>query len=253
MIGIRLPEEDMMGPELGGPYPGHGTDRLRGRTAVCFGDSVTWYDGHKYNWGKEAGKPARGFGSYLASLGMRVRNEGISNATILEIRERILDTDLDGADDVLITSGANDSRFNVPTGTLMPEGSAFDLTTFFGCLQSGIEHIRRAAPAARVVLMTPLNGWIYAPGGYEYPRKDPGRVEKRFADALILAGKAYGCPVCDWYGLIRMDVSARPLMINDPEPDPGAAADPNPLYSLHPSTECYRIMAGLLIGTLCRL
>lgn len=242
----------MMALEISGTYPGHGAEKLSGRSAVCFGDSVTWYDGHEYNWGKEAGKAARGFESYLRALGMRVCNEGVSNATIRDIRERILKTDLEGADDVLLTSGANDSRFNVPTGTLMPEGSAFDLTTFFGCLQSGIEHIRRAAPAARIVLMTPLNGWIYAPGGYEYPRNESGRVEKRFADALIRAGEYYGCPVCDWYGLIIMDESARSLMINDPEPDPGAAADPNPLYSLHPSTECYRIMAGLLIGTLCR-
>ena len=221
-----------------------------GRSAVCFGDSVTWYDGHPYTWGKEAGKPARGFESYLIEKGMRVRNEGISNATIREIRERVFAADLKCANYVFLTSGANDSRFGVPTGRLLPRGSEFDTSSFLGCLQSCIEHILDENASAGIILMTPLNGWIYAPRGYAYPRAESGRVEKRFADAVLEAGAYYGCPVCDWFNGIEMTESARPVMINDPEPDPKADEDPNPLYSLHPSTVCYGLMAGMLIDTI---
>ena len=223
---------------------------LEGRSAVCFGDSVTWYDGHPYTWGKEAGKKARGFESYLREKGMRVSNEGISNATILKIRERVFMTDLKGFDYVFLTSGANDSRFDVPLGSLLPRGSAFDTASFLGCLQSCVEHILDENGSAKIILMTPLNGWIWAPRGYEYPRKENGRVEKRYADALLRAGAYYSCPVCDWFNGIEMTESARPVMINDPEPDSASDEDPNPLYSLHPSTVCYGLMARMLLDTI---
>lgn len=223
-----------------------------GKTAVCFGDSITWYDLHVYNWGKEAGRTARGFESHLRQNGWIVQNEGISNATIREIRERILNTDIRHFDCVLLTSGANDSRFNVPTGSLLPRASAFDTATFTGCLQSSIEYIQTINSTARIVLMTPLNGWIYAPDGYAYPRQISGRVEERFADAILRAGALYGCSVCDWYHDIEMDERARTRMINDPEPDFQSARNPNPLYSLHPSTEGYQIMSKLLIDTMSK-
>ena len=225
-------------------------EHIRGKTAVCFGDSITWYDRHVYNWGKEAGRTARGFESYLRKNGWTVQNEGISNATIREIRERILKTDIQHFVCILLTSGANDSRFNVPTGSLLPRASTFDTTTFMGCLQSSIEYIQTINSAARIILMTPLNGWIYAPDGYEYPREISGRVEERFADAILQAGAMYGCSVCDWYHGIEMDEHTRPRMINDPEPDFQSAHNPNPLYSLHPSTDGYHIMSELLIDTM---
>ncbi len=233
-----------------GSFPTVKQNCFHKKTAVCFGDSITWYDGHAYNWGKEAGKTARGYESYLRKAGMTVQNEGISNATIREIRERILQTSVKGFDYIFLTSGANDSRFNIPTGELRPQGSAFDTTSFFGCLQSSIEHIRENNSAGNLILITPLGGWIYAPQGYAYPRTEDGRVEKRFADAILQAGALYDCPVCDWYNKIELDEAARPALINDPEPDDQAALNPNPLYSVHPSTEGYQIMARLLFETM---
>ena len=223
---------------------------LDGKNAICFGDSITWYDGHIYNWGKEEGKTACGFESYLRKEGMIVQNEGISNATICDIYQHIMITDFKRFEYVFLTSGANDSRFNIPTGQIMPRDSAFDPATFAGCLQSSIEHIRKNNSVAKIVLMTPLNGWIYAPDGYEYQRVENGRVENRFADVILQVGDMYGCSVCDWFYKIEMNESTRVVMINDPEPDFQSFRNPNTLYSLHPSTEGYRIMSELLMDTL---
>ena len=211
---------------------------LARKSAICFGDSITWYDGHPYNWGKEVGKIAIGFPSYLRSAGMSVQNEGISDATIREIWEHIKHTSVTGFDYVFITSGANDSRYGVPTDD------------FCDCLRGIIEYIRIQNERACVVLMTPLRGWIYAPLGYAYDRQLDGEVEERFADAIASAALRYGCALCDWYHDSGIRLENRATMMNDPEPDTSAPINPNPLYSLHPSTMGYRKMAKLLLQCL---
>lgn len=223
---------------------------LKNKKIVCFGDSITWYDGHTYTWGKEAGKIAVGYESYLREAGAIVQNEGISNATILDIYRHVLKTSFDTCDYILLSSGANDSRYNIPTGKIMPIGSIYDTNTFAGCLQSCIEHFHRNAPKTSVILMTPLKGWIYAPGGYEYHRNLDGEVEERFAEVIIRAGSFYNCSVCNWFYDIDLSEQNRLEMINDPEPDLSKAINPNPLYSLHPSTKGYRIMSEMLLKTI---
>ena len=170
---------------------------LFGKRAICFGDSITWYDGHVYNWGKENGRAARGYESYLRDEGMLVRNAGIDGAAIKEILKAVQSTDLQEYDYVFVTSGANDSRFNIQTGELMTENSLFDPETFIGCLQMIVEEIRRQNQTAKIVLMTPIKGWIYAPFGYVYARTENGEVEERFSDAIQLVGAYYNCVVCD--------------------------------------------------------
>ena len=221
-----------------------------GEKAVCFGDSITWYDGHPYNWGKEAGIKARGYESYLRDAGMYVRNEGISDATILQILQKVYSTALNDYDYVFVTSGANDSRYNIPTGVLKQQGSSFETDTFMGCLQEIIEYVHGKNPSAKIVLMTPIKGWIYAPLGYAYGRAEDGEVEERFAEAIIQAGNYYGCTVCDWYHKSGIELKTRTWMINDPEPIKSAKPNPNPFYSLHPSSEGYRRMADVLLQTI---
>ena len=209
-----------------------------GKKAICFGDSITWYDGHPYNWGKEAGKIATGFPSYLRAAGFQVRNEGISDATICVIWDHIRHVPLAGYDYVFITSGANDSRYNIPTAT------------FFECLQNIIEYIRIRNDKAEIVLMTPVKGWIYAPSGYAYDRQLDGEVEERFADVIAGVAKENGCILCDWYHDSGIELENRTVMMNDPDPDPAALNNPNPLYSIHPSTEGYRRISELLLRCL---
>ena len=211
---------------------------IQGKYAICFGDSITWYDGHPYNWGKEAGKIAVGFPSYLRAAGMQVCNEGISDATLPVIWEHVKNKSVIGYDYVFVTSGANDSRYGVST------------EDFCDCLGHIIEHIRAQNALARVVLMTPAKGWIYAPLGYMCDCHVDGVVEERFADAIAAAAECYSCVLCDWYHDCGFDLRNRAVMMNDPEPDPYALVNPNPLYSLHPSAEGYRLLSELLLRCL---
>ena len=222
-----------------------------GKRCVCFGDSITWYDGQTYNWGKEQGKTAKGYESYLREAGMTVTNNGYSGATIRHIvTEKILTTDYSQYDYVTITSGANDSRYQIPTGELADVGSEFDTNTFIGCLQKGIEYILNSNPEIKILLITPIRGWIYTPNGYNVsvPPANDGVVEKRYADAIKEVAELYSLPVCDWYSDCGLNELTRDWYINDPEPDKTAETNPNDLYSLHPSTKGYKRMADLLLS-----
>lgn len=223
--------------------------RISGKKCVCFGDSITWYDGHEYNWGKEQGVTAKGYETYLRDAGMDVNNQGYSGATIRNIvNEKILDFDFTGYDYVTITSGANDSRYDIPVGEIAEVGSTFD-TTFIGRLQAGIEYILESNPEIKILLMTPIRGWIYAPDGYAItpPPEDDGNVDEKYAEAIKAVADFYGLPVCDWYENCGLSLLTRSWYINDPEPDKTAEVNPNILYSLHPSTKGYARMAELLL------
>lgn len=221
--------------------------RIRGKSCVCFGDSITWYDGNAYNWGKEQGITAKGYESYLREAGMTVSNQGYSGATMPQIvNSKIMEFDFTGYDYVTITSGANDSRYNVTVGEI--QTSDFD-SSFIGRLQAGIEYILTSNPEIKILLITPIRGWIYTPDGYAYlpkPETD-GVVEKKYADAIKAVAEYYGLPVCDWYSDCGVNIFTRDWYINDPEPDPTAAENPNPLYSLHPSNKGFKRMAQLLL------
>lgn len=224
------------------------------KKAVCFGDSITWYDGNTYNWGKEQGEVAKGYESYMRELGMDVVNRGYSGGNIMVILSQIRDTDLSGYDIVTITSGANDSRYQVPTGTLVTDGSTFDETTFIGALQAAVEYVLTENPTAKILLITPIKGWIYYPEGYvnaARPLVDgDGIVEQRYADAIKTVAAYYSLPVCDWYNEAGVNILTRSWFMNDPDPDPEATPNPNDLYSLHPTAVGYKRMADILIPCL---
>lgn len=226
--------------------------KLAGKTIACFGDSITWYDGQVYNWGKEEGKTAIGYESYLRQmLDMHVHNFGLSGNTMPMILENAIKrTDIDYSiyDYVTITSGANDERCNTPLGTVQPFGTAYDTTTFIGALQSGIDHILSINKDVKILLCTPIMGWIYAPNGYEYERTENGIVTEKWANAIKEVAKAYSLPVCDWYNESGINLWTRINYMNDPEPI--THGGDNTYYSLHPTTSGYKRMADLLMGRL---
>lgn len=226
--------------------------KLAGKTIACFGDSITWYDGQVYNWGKEEGKTAVGYESYLRQmLGMNVHNYGLSGNTMPMIVEHAIkgmDINYSIYDYVTITSGANDERCNVPLGTIQPLGTAYDTTTYIGALQSGIDHILSINKDVKIILCTPIMGWIYAPDGYEYERTEDGIVTEKWANAIKEVAKLYSLPVCDWYYESGINLWTRINYINDPEPV--THGGDNTYYSLHPTTSGYKRMADLLTGKL---
>lgn len=227
---------------------------LLGKKCVCFGDSITWYDGRQYNWGKEEGQVAKGYETYMRGEGMLVQNEGFSGANILEILSRIRQTDVTGYDFVTITSGANDSRYQLSVGALVEDGNVFDETTFIGALQAAIVYVLTNNPTAKILLMTPIKGWIYYPEGYINTARPlvsgDGIVEKKYADAIKAVAAFYSLPVCDWYNEAGVNLLTRSWFINDPDPDPEATPNPNDLYSLHPTAAGYKRMADVLIPVL---
>ena len=224
--------------------------KLWGKSCVCFGDSITWYDGHAYNWGKEAGVVAKGYETYMRDCGMFVTNKGESGARIQGILSVIRATDVSGYDFVTLTSGANDSRYQTPVGAIS-ESAPFDESTFIGAFQAAVEYILTNNPRAKLVLMTPIKGWIYYPNGYASSARPlvdgDGIVEKRYADAIKEIAAHYSLPVCDWYNEAGVNLLTRSWFINDPDPDPEETPNPNDLYSLHPTTEGYKRMADILI------
>lgn len=233
-------------------------NRLLGKTAVTFGDSITWYDGHPYHGldgSKEEGVIAKGYQSYMRELGMIVDNKGYDGHHLPDIvNDKILPTDFTDYEYATITSGANDSRYDIPVGEIEPIGQNHGTSTFIGALQTGIEHILTSNPQTKIVLMTPIRGWIYYPEGYPpaiRPSKSgDGVVEEKYAIAIKEVGKFYGIPVCDWYNLVTVNELTRVWFMEDPDPDPEADPNPNPLGSLHPTTAGFKCMSGFLIETL---
>ena len=226
------------------PYKSFTENKCFGKKCACYGDSITWYDGNAYTGGKAVGTIAVGYESYMRKyLGMTVENYGNSGYSMPQILHTVKATTwMANYDYVTLTSGANDERKNTPLGELLPIGSVFDESTFYGAIQSAIEFILSKKPSMKIILMTPIKGWIYAPNGYEYPRTEDGDITPKWANAIKEIANLYSLPVCDWYNKSGINLLNREIYINDNEPENG-----NDLYSLHPSALGYKRMSEILL------
>lgn len=220
---------------------------MAGKTCFCFGDSVTWYDLNPYTWGKENGKPAIGYETWMRRiLGLATTNKGISGAEVTQICDSLKSTNLTGVDFLTLTSGANDERHNTTLGAVLEAGSTFDTTTFCGAIQSAIEYALAQNPEMKIILCTPIQGWIYENGYDEtdYPsHPDGGDIDPKWANAIKRIAEIYALPVCDWYTESGLNWINHDMYYNDPEPPT------NDLYSLHPSAKGYKRMSEILIDT----
>ncbi len=220
------------------------------KTCATFGDSITWYDGNVYNWGKECGKTAIGYQHYMREeLKIKVNNCGISGWTMPMIIHELMTQGemIESLDYLTIMSGANDERHGTPVGELKAKGSCFDISTYIGALQAGIEYALSVNADIKIMLFTPIQGWIYAPEGYDEgnPQTVDGRVTEKWASAVKAVAELYSLPVCDLYyesGIDYNNIESRIRYMNDPEPNNG-----NNLYSLHPSTEGYRLIGKRIV------
>ncbi|MBE6631688.1 MAG: hypothetical protein E7623_03190 [Ruminococcaceae bacterium] len=224
--------------------------RLAEKTCATFGDSITWYDGNPYNWGKEQGKVAVGYQSYMRKyLGMKVSNYGYSGYTMPQIIRMLKVTNISKFDYITITSGANDERCATPLGEIAEKGSKFDSRTYIGALQSGIEHVLKKNENAKILLIAPIGGWFYAPHGYDTGKVETkdGIVEDKWAKAMKEVAELYDLPFCDLYTEGGFNIDNRIIYMNDPEPNRG-----NNLYSLHPSSIGYIRMASVIMRDLLK-
>lgn len=218
------------------------------KSCVCFGDSITWYDLHAYNWGKFSDEMAIGYETWLRrKLGLIVTNEGISGAVSTQICNTVLSKDLTNYDYMTLTAGANDERHNTTLGVVLDAGSTFDATTFCGAFQTAIEYALAQNPEMKIVLCTPIQGWIYE-DGYDYVgHPSSGSIDEKWANAIKRIAEIYSLPVCDWYTVSGLNLMTRNVYYNDPEPPE------NTQYSLHPTPKGYVRMSEILVATMRKL
>ena len=205
------------------------------KRAVCFGDSLTWYDGHAFDWGAEQGNICKGYETYLIqAFNMReVSNQGISGASTPQICSAVKSyTNIQNFDYIFIMSGDNDERLNVAIGAPAAIGSTFDTTTVYGSLQSAIEYLLTVKPTIRIILMTEPQGWIYR--GTQYYS-----VDTDIPDAIRNVAGIYNIPVIDLWKESGINELNRDTFYNDPPT--------NNQYMFHPNNMCWEQLSRLII------
>ena len=180
------------------------------KTFVSLGDSIMWQDGKEYNntnYPSNKGNVARGiqtllkekleFASYNnIAISDRPMANGTSNGDGTNTTGKTIhynDYDL-----VIIGSGTNDFKLNVPLGVLSDIGSSFDTNTFIGAYQDLIEYILTDKPTIRICLFTPLHRNNGGYNSWNYSNKANHKLID-YVNAILELAKLYSIPVCDNY------------------------------------------------------
>ena len=210
------------------------------KKCYCYGDSLTWYDGHEFTWGDHQGEMCVGFESYLrAYLRMSVTNVGVSGETTPEICARLAsDSGPRTANYITIMGGDNDDRLQITPGNVLPAGSTFDTTTVAGALQNAIETVQAANPDARIILMTEPIGWTYRNGDME-------RVDDEYPKTYRKVAEMYGLPLIDLWNESGINEMNREDYMIDP-----TVSDGNTSYIYHPSNKAWERIGKLICKVL---
>lgn len=214
-----------------------GFTKWLGKTIVTFGDSITWYDGNTFGEShSEIGQTAIGYQSYMReSLGCEVVNQGRSGYTMPKLLPYVKAYNYANVDAVTLTIGANDFRMSSESlGSISTIGGEFDETTFYGSIQSAVEHILNAKPTVKLFLITPIKGWSGWNGAEEMPVAYPNAIKEIAA--------LYSLPVCDWYSESGINALTRGVYIGDD----GVATG----YYLHPTNAGFKRMGDKLVSFL---
>lgn len=186
-----------------------------GKNIVFFGDSRTWYDGKAYLdtcYDEYIGKICVGYQQVFRNNGMNVKSYGISGATSPEISSLIKSTDITGADYIVLCGGVNDFIVGgVELGSLANIGGEFGTNTTYGAWQSAVEHLLENYPTAKLVLVTPLNGWQ---NGQNLPLSI-AEVKKNIATLYSLSS-------IDLYKTSGINtINKQPFFVDDPQKTKG--------------------------------
>ena len=218
------------------------TSYLNGKTAVCYGDSLTWYDGNAFTYGPYMGQICKGFESYMREwLNIITTNRGVSGYTTPSICTTIRNAnDLNNFDYLTIMGGDNDDRLNVTIGTLLPIGSVFTTNTVYGALQSAVEYALSQNPDIKIIIMSEPHGWTYRNGTLESVNDDIANAYKRVAEL-------YALTYIDLWGLSGVNELTRTTYFADPAP-----AD-NTTYMYHPNNACWFNISRIICNTIDRM
>lgn len=206
------------------------------KTMVCYGDSLTWYDGNEATWGPDEGTTIMGFESYLRSyMHMNVINAGRSGQTLPQICARMAsDNAARNCDMLMLMGGDNDDRLDVSVGTLLPQGSTFDTTTTIGAMQNAIEAVLTDNPEVMIFLVTEPMGWKWNGSFLE-------RVDDAYPNAIRRVAEYYGLPLLDLWKISGVNEMTRNTMYLDP-PD-----TTNQQYMYHPSNYGWKVISERII------
>jgi len=208
-----------------------------------FGDSRTWYDRRTFGATHvQSGQIVIGYQSHMRNiLGCIIDNRGESGYDMTQISSVIRGiSDYSTVSACTITSGANDSRKGTALGAIAAIGTSFNLNTFYGALQAGIEHILNVNSSCKIYLFTPINGWFKESGTTAVPGPYKGvmYIHPDFVNAIKDVGQLYGLPVLDLYNNSQINKLNKGLYIGD---------NPDQPYDLHEKNEGYAI-EGPIIG-----
>ncbi|GEM_PF-3779164 len=209
---------------------------------VTFGDSITWYDGKIYNFSnKESSKVARGYQTYMREkLKCTVYNQGANGDDMTQIYSIIKNYNYRNINAVTITSGANDHRKGISTGTVLRKGSKFNTKTYAGALQASIEKIKASNRTAKIYLLAPIKGYFNENHTSSVPNLYRGQktVSIDYVNVMKSVGRLYGISVCDLYNSTWINSLPKNVLMGDKTLNP---------YYLHPSNQGYSRIADVLI------
>lgn len=219
------------------------------KKVVTFGDSITWYDGRQFGAGHlESGQMVIGYQSYMRDkLGCNADNQGRSGWDMTQILSVVNSYDFTNVDAVTLTSGANDHRKNVPIGVVGAIGSAFNVTTFAGAMQTAIEKIINANKDIKLFLITPIRGWYFESGTSNVPGpyKNEQLLSIDYVNMIKSLGQLYSLPVIDWYYEVGFNELNKSYFLGD-------NLETVPFYLLHPNQKGYKKMGEMVVGSLSK-
>ena len=212
------------------------------KNIACYGDSLTYYDGHEFTWGEHQGETCIGYETYLLNElnATNVSNFGRSGYTTPQICSIIKGTSsstLSSKDVITIMGGDNDDRLSVSVGTLSPIKSAFDTSTVYGALQDAVEWILDSYPQIRIIIMTEPMGWTYRNGALQ-------RVNEVYPQAYRDVANFYGLPLIDLWNESGVNELTRNAFYADP-PD-----TENTLYMYHPNNDGWVRISKIIVKKL---
>lgn len=178
---------------------------------VAIGDSITYLNDHPDETGNRVAK------GYLTRVteqlpGVRFINQGHNGWKSSDIAGKIEQLGLTKADVYTVFLGTNDWWGGRPVGSIDDYRNNGGTSSVFGSFRIIIDKLRQLNPAAKIVLITPLqrNDFVYlrnfennAYGSYK-PKN--GQSLEAFANAIISIGKLEQLPVIDLYHERRLGI-----------------------------------------------
>ncbi len=205
------------------------------KTAVIYGDSISTADFGNGGYGKLIKEKLGIETLYNHAISASAMTDGTPNNLI-----RLLDDEANlhsDAELVIIWHGTNDWYWGAPIGEYHENGRQ-DENTFIGALVNSVLRIRKCAPTAKIVYLTPL--WRY---------QNPDRCDK-VAEAWTNKN-AVGLTLCDYYNAI-IDMSRLMCFpVIDMRTWTNFNRSNHSIYQpdlVHPSEEGYKIIADIICG-----